>query len=202
MKVKITFTNDVLGMRSGSEDMLEKYIVSKAPSAELAEDEMEKRSVADEVADRTTIFEHDVDGTPVLIDYQWKGFFKESVGFLNKAGKDGYAGGKVCSGIKSYKKNVDGLVFIKPRWIRLDLHGMRTGTLSRSLRASTMQGERISIARSETVPEGTTCEFEIICLNETMEKAVREALDYGALHGFGQWRNAGYGTFTWEELHE
>ena len=27
-----------------------------------------------------------------------------------------------------------------------------------------------------------------------------ELLDYGAYHGLGQWRNGGYGQFTWRRL--
>jgi hypothetical protein len=29
---------------------------------------------------------------------------------------------------------------------------------------------------------------------------VREWLDYGQYNGLGQWRNASYGSFTWEEV--
>mgnify|MGYP007102740601 CR=1 FL=1 len=59
---------------------------------------------------------------------------------------------------------------------------------------------RVSIAKSETVPEGSTIEFEIICLDPALEDAVVECLDYGALRGLSQWRNSGKGRFTWEKI--
>ena len=59
---------------------------------------------------------------------------------------------------------------------------------------------RTALASSETVPEGSVIEFTIIMLDERIEPLVRECLDYGALRGIGQWRNAGKGTFTWEEI--
>ena len=31
---------------------------------------------------------------------------------------------------------------------------------------------------------------------------VKECLDYGQLRGMGEWRNAGWGRFTWEEVEE
>lgn len=30
------------------------------------------------------------------------------------------------------------------------------------------------------------------------KEVLEEVLDYGALKGFGQWRNSGRGRFTWE----
>lgn len=56
------------------------------------------------------------------------------------------------------------------------------------------------IAKSETVPEGSTIEFEIQCLDPALEDAVVECLDYGALRGLSQWRNSGKGRFTWERI--
>jgi hypothetical protein len=37
-------------------------------------------------------------------------------------------------------------------------------------------------------------------LNDNDEKLVREWLDFGQWNGLGQWRNAGKGSFTWEEI--
>ena len=70
----------------------------------------------------------------------------------------------------------------------------------RPLRAQTAQGERVALASSETVPEGSTMTFEIKCLLDTHIPAVIEALEYGAMRGFGQWRNSGKGRFHYEIL--
>lgn len=59
---------------------------------------------------------------------------------------------------------------------------------------------RVSLANSEQIPAGSTCEFEITCMDDAHEKAVLEWLDYGKLRGLGQWRNSGKGRFTYELL--
>ena len=61
-------------------------------------------------------------------------------------------------------------------------------------------GERIALANSETIRAGASIEFTVRMLVDTDADLVREWLDYGALHGMGQWHNAGYGRFTWEEI--
>lgn len=87
-----------------------------------------------------------------------------------------------------------------PREIHYDTHGLKMGYCERSLRAQTPMGERISIAKSETVPDGSTIEFEVECLDPKLEDMVRECLNYGRMRGIGQWRNSGKGTYLWDEL--
>lgn len=52
------------------------------------------------------------------------------------------------------------------------------------------------------MPAGSTAEFEIECLDPSLEKMVRECLNYGTKRGLGQWRNSGKGRYTWEEVTE
>ena len=99
-------------------------------------------------------------------------------------------------------RQLDGLIFVTPREIPYDLHGMKVDFCERPLRAQTPMGERVSIAKSESVPAGATAEFEIECLDPKLEDMVRECLDYGAKRGLGQWRNSGKGRFEWEEIRE
>ena len=147
-----------------------------------------------------TVFPKLEDGTPFLWDYQIKGFFKDAMQALQRAGKAGYKGGKACAAVKAYKKYIDGTLFVFPRQIPIKLpEGGEMGWCSRSLRASTAQGERIGLAKSETVPAGSELEFEVVLLGDTLEKPVRECLNYGELRGLGQWRNSGKGVFRWEE---
>lgn len=70
----------------------------------------------------------------------------------------------------------------------------------RPLRAKTAQGERISLTRSEVVPAGAKLTFELCVMENSplTEAVLRELFDYGALKGLGQWRNTGYGKFTYE----
>jgi len=68
----------------------------------------------------------------------------------------------------------------------------------RPLRASTVQGERSALARSEVVPEGARIEFHILTFGGVAEADLREWLTFGMVQGMGSWRNAGYGTFFFE----
>lgn len=76
------------------------------------------------------------------------------------------------------------------------------GDCQRPLRAQTMQGERVTLANSETIPAGSTLEFTVVCFDDKDMKLVCEWLDYGVWRGLGQWRNSGKGKFTWEKLSE
>lgn len=149
---------------------------------------------ADAVAEKSmTVFPRLDDGTPFLYDYQIKGFFKDTCGGLRKVK------GTASEKIKAYKKEIDKLIFPEPRTIPLMFTGS-VGECQRPLRAQTAQGERVSLAMSEEIPAGATCEFTVVCLLDDHEKAVREWLDYGRFSGIGQWRNSGKGRFRWEEI--
>lgn len=201
MKVKITLTEDVLGSSPSNEELLATYISSKAPTDDLTAEEIANIK-AQNAEDRITVFPKTADGKPFLYDYQVKGFFKDSCKMLAKAGKSGYPGGKACAAIKAYKQAIDGQIFVFPREIPYDLHGMKLDFCECPLRAQTPMGERVSIAKSESVPAGSTAEFEIQYLDPQLEDMVRECLDYGVLRGLGQWRNSGKGRFEWEEIKE
>lgn len=192
--VKLTFFEDVLGTSPNNADLLGTYIASKAPDARTMQEEIEAIG-EDAVKERgMTVFPKLEDGTPYIYDYQVKGFLKDTAAALKKVP------GTVCSKVKAFKKEIDGLVFVLPRKIPYDLGSGEMGICQRPLRASTPMGERVSIACSETVPAGSSVTLTFLCLTEQMADLVREALDYGKLRGFGQWRNAGYGRFTWEEI--
>ena len=195
MHVRLTFDEPLLGTSPANSEIYREFIGSKAPDAASVEDEVASLG-ADAVAEKgMTVFPRLEDGTPFLWDYQIKGFFKDACGILRKVP------GKRSSKIKAYKKEIDGLIFPQPRKIPLALSGP-VRECQRPLRAQTAQGERVSLAMSEEVPEGSAVEFDVVCLDDGQADNVREWLDYGALRGIGQWRNSGKGRFTWEELPE
>jgi len=74
--------------------------------------------------------------------------------------------------------------------------------LQRSLRASTPQGQRISLAKSEVVPAGAKLEFELMVLKDSeMELGIlKQLFGYGQMKGLGQWRNTGNGRFKVLEI--
>ena len=193
IKVKITFTEPILGTSPSNQDIYREFIGSKAPDAAGIEDEVAAIG-ADAVAEKSmTVFPRLDDGTPFLYDYQIKGFFKDTCGGLRKVK------GTVSEKIKAYKKEIDKLIFPEPRTIPLLFDGA-IRECQRPLRAQTAQGERVSLAMSEEIPAGAPCEFTVVCLCDDHEKAVREWLDYGRFSGIGQWRNSGKGRLVWDEL--
>lgn len=193
LKVRITFIESVLGSTPANEDIYRDYIGSKAEDAKTVEDEVKALGVDAVTEKGKTIFSKLEDGTPFMYDYHIKGFFKDTCGGLRKVPDT------LSSKIKAFKKEIDKLVFIKERKIPIVFDG-EIGECQRPLRASTMQGERVTIAISEEIPAGATMEFTIIYLLDSYEKVIREWLDYGMLSGLGQWRNSGHGRFTWEEI--
>lgn len=187
--IKLTFTDDLLGTSSGNPELHREFIASKAPDAAKMEEEVAAIGV-DAVEEKTmTVFPKMADGTPYLWDYQIRGFFKEICGAMR-----GIPGTK-SSKVKAYKKKVDNTIFVEPREIPLNLHGMKIADCQRPLRASTMQGERIALANSEVCPQGTTCEFDVLCMVDEDADMLREWLEYGKYKGIGQWRNSGKGRF-------
>ncbi len=198
LKVKITLTEPMLGTKSANEELFTKFIAGKRPegvAADEAEAERRMNEECDEREKSMTCFHRTDDGTPMLWDYQIKGFFKDACGALRAVPKT--ESGK----LKAYKKIIDGQIFVDERRIPLCLpEGGEIGICERPLRAQTMQGERVALAKSESVPVGTTFEITVSMLNPDLEDVVREWLDYGALRGIGQWRNSGMGRIKWEEV--
>ena len=193
IKVKLTFTEAVLGTCPGDPDIYTTFIASKSPDSNTIEDEVAAIGVDGVVEKGKTIFPKLDDGTPFFYDYQIKGFFKDTCGGLRKVKET------KSSGIKAFKKEIDKLIFVEPRNITILFDG-EMGECCRPLRAQTPQGERVSLALSEQIPAGATCEFTVVCLCDDHEKAVREWLDYGRFSGIGQWRNSGKGRFRWDEM--
>jgi hypothetical protein len=54
------------------------------------------------------------------------------------------------------------------------------------------------LARSDSAPAGTSIEFNLLILGGVSHKLLIEWLEYGKLRGLGQWRNAGWGRFSYE----
>ena len=192
--VNVKLLEEMLGTGNANPDIHEEFIASKAPDAPSIREEVEAIGAEAVEEKQKTVFPKDENGV-FLWDYQIKGYFKGTCGFLR--GVPGTESGK----IKNYKKKLDGLLFVEPRRVYLNMpEGSEIGSCQRPLRAQTMQGERVALANSETVPADTEMTFTVRILDESLEKFVREALDYGEYSGIGQWRNSGKGRFVWEEL--
>ena len=198
LKVRITLTESMLGTKSANEELFTKFIAGKRPEGPAADELEAEKRINDECDEREksmTCFHRTEDGQPMIFDYQVRGFMKDACGSLRMVPKT------KSGALKAYKKIIDGQIFVKERKIPLVLpEGGEIGICERPLRAQTMQGERVALAKSESVPAGTAFTITILMLNEDLEPVVREWLDYGALRGIGQWRNSGMGRFSWEEI--
>lgn len=194
MKIELMFTEELLGSTSANPDLVREFIASKRPEG-LDENEIESLPpIAEELQKGTTVFPRDGE-KPIMWDYQVKGFFKDACSMLKRV-PDTHS-----SKQKAHKKLIDGLIFILPRKIPLLLpEWQELGICERPLRGQTAQGERISLARSETAPVGTKIIFEIKMLAPDLDALLEEWLDYGALRGLGQWRNSGKGRFSYQIL--
>ena len=196
IKVRLTFTEDVLGTANADKNVHSEFIASKAPNAPSREEEVEALGAEEVERKEMTVFPRMENGSPMFWDYQIKGFFKDTCSALSRCKGEDYS--KESCGMKAYKKIIDGCIFPQPRKIEINMNG-EMGNCQRPLRAQTAQGERIALANSEAVPAGSWIEFTVECLEDKHAAAVREWLNYGRYKGLGQWRNSGKGRFTWEE---
>ena len=205
MTIRVTFTEPLLGTRPADPELHARFVASKAPDAktmaqELADHEV---SVEDMEERQKTIFMKMEDGTPFLYSYMLSGYLKETASALRKVP------GTESSKRRAFKKLLDNNVFVRghvkgkprvmPLYMPIDLDLTSTDN-QRPLRASTPQGERVALAHSEEAPAGTYFECDVYCDNKADMDWIRELLDRGAWKGMGQWRNAGFGMFEWEEI--
>ena len=195
INVTLTTFEPMLGSQPADPAIADTFIASNAPDAKNREEEIAAIGVDAAQEKAMTVFPRNAEGIPILWDYQIKGMFKDTCGCLNRV-KDGDCATK-SSKLKAYKKVIDGLIFVKERQIPIIFDGEMT-TCQRPLRAMTMQGERVSLAKSEEIPAGATLTFTIQLLDPKLEDVVLEWLDYGKFRGLGQWRNSGKGRYTYE----
>lgn len=202
MRVRLTTIDEMLGSQPNDKDIHRRYIASKAPDAASIEEEVAAVGVNEYAERGMTVFPRDEDGNPVLYNYQIRGFFKSACSALRKVK------GTKSEKVKAYKKLIDQNIFVfadhnNPggRMIGIQYDG-EIGSCQRPLRALTAQGERVSLAESETIAAGAVIEFDVVSLrdDDTDLDLVREWLDYGKFNGLSQWRNSGKGAFVWEEL--
>lgn len=182
-------------MSTTSKEVYRDYLAAKAPDAPTRDEEIEAIGVDGVAQKGRTVFPKE-NGKPFWWDYQLKGFIKDTCDGLRDFSE--YVKKEKRLSKWQYKRTIDKLIFVSPRRIIMNLpEGGQVGICERTLRAQTMQGERISLASSETVPAGTYFDLEFLCMDESLEKLVLECLSYGAHRGLGAWRNSGKGIFDY-----
>ena len=66
MRVRLTFTDEILGTASAKKDLHETYIASKAPDAKTREQEIAAIGVEEAIRNAMTIFPRNKKGEPML----------------------------------------------------------------------------------------------------------------------------------------
>ena len=193
VKFRVELLEEMLGTASANPELYEEFIASKCAAGGNEDEAQTLPDVEESIQKGTTVFHRLEDGSPFVYDYQIKGFFKDACSMMNRYKPKKYQ-------VRAYKKVIDGLIFPAPRKIKIELpEGGEVGICQRPLRAQTAQGERVSLARSESVPAGSVLRFEVTCLDDSIKSHLLEWMKYGELRGLGQWRNSGKGRFTFVE---
>lgn len=197
--VELVFTTDLLGGSPKNKEVYAAFIGSKIAKRQNPIDggfEAEVQTVQEVEEKGWTGFHSDEQGI-FLYDYQIKGFLKEAANTLKEGLKE-----------KNLRSKVDSYVFVEQRKIRVNRSATSLetllepdGILERPLRCMTMQGPRVSLQRSDMIRAGRAISFTILALDVTpmkdLDSMLVHILDYGALKGLLQWRNGGYGRFSY-----
>ena len=198
-------TTPILGSCPANPEIYSSYVANQIEEQKaeqearfLPEQEIEEKGM--------TVFMRYSDGSICLHCHVIKGFLKEALRTLKDQLK-----------LKATDGKVDNFVFIGPEYIKFhdsandgETYKEPDAYNERPLRANTMQGPRTSLAKSEQLDEGWELDVEITLLpgiktakSEAIDwDAIETALEYGQFKGLGQWRNAGWGSFTWERVEE
>ncbi len=181
--IAIELTTDMLGTVPKNREVYTSYIESKRPDDGANEPEAE---TVDEIEEKGwTGFHADEHGL-FIYDYFLKGFIKNAGNVM-----------KDELGIKALRSKLTDYVFITPRRVYLG-KASPDGVVERPLRAQTMQGPRVTLARSDMVRAGTSIVFSLTILPNPHKidiALIERLLEYGQYQGLGQFRNGGYGRF-------
>jgi hypothetical protein len=192
---KLELLTEMLGTVPKDPDVYKTYIESKKPGN--GDGEAEYLTV-DKIEEKGwTGFHRDENGL-FIYDYMIRGFLKAAGevmanGIMVDKEKKGIT---VSEKLKAVKSKIDKYVFVFPRRIPLGVKEPE-GYIERPLRAMTMQGPRVTLARSDYVKAGTILDIEIALLpqKEISWATIEQFLSYGELCGLGQFRNGSYGRF-------
>lgn len=193
-----TFTNPMLGTKAADPEVHSKFIAQKERE-QASEDELSNAErTALELEDRKTgisVFHRNAAGQPIIYNYQVKGAIKALIKAARRNPESKSA--KLKNSVGAVNENV----FVEPREIVLELpEGVEVERLERPLRAQTMQGERMSLKCSESVPAGTKMRFSVATDIPGFDAILAEIWERTEYFFMGEWRNSGFGTAVVEEV--
>lgn len=194
---RLTGLTPILGVTPTTETLLTEYVMSKAKLTE-EQQEAELEAMPESDIPGLTGFSRNKKDELCLSHHHIKGFFKEALKALRATDK-----------VTAYKTKVDLLIFAEPTLIPFKRDGKpimeEDRIFERPIRIEGMTGTRTALCASETIDDPWSVDVEITLFPDDGKtpltwNIVEEALAYGAYHGLGQWRNGGYGRFTFERL--
>jgi hypothetical protein len=138
---------------------------------------------------------------PCIGDHMVLGFLKAAAEAIGKTLPT--KAGTVLNSVSYTQSLINQHVRVVERFITFDKDLQRNEDGSayyyqRSLRAMTAKGPRVSLAKSEIVNAGAKLTFTLKVMKDSKitEEILRKLFSYGEMSGLGQWRNAGYGQFS------
>jgi hypothetical protein len=195
--VTLTFISPILGSAPSNKEVYQNYVASQMPEPTPELVATEVAQIPDLPKTGKTIFRVDPDTQHLIyLPHQIRGFLKAAASAIT--GKE----------LSAFKSKIDKFVFVAPDVIELKLDGQpikadpAMDTEERPLQAMTAQGPRVSLLSSEKLKKGVKIDFQLIVLplgqREITEELLRSWFEYGEFQGISQWRNGGYGRFTFE----
>ena len=220
-RVTIRFINDILGSAPASKRLYEQHLLSKLnreidkierklervkneqgrkilfEKKAYLEEQLAELPLIEDGDEKLTVFyraKYEDFDVPVIRAHQVLGFFKEAANNF-----------KDVLGIKNARDKISKYVRVMPHNLFIydteiapeNLVDNVDGIEERPLKAMTMQGPRVSIAKSEVIRSNgdKLIQFEVwLYKNKEITWEVLESLmeEYGRVNGISQWRNSGY----------
>ena len=115
IKVRIEFTDSILGSVANDKEIYTNFIGSKAPDAKSLKEEIEDVGVTDAIDKRTSVFLTDSEGKPYISNHVIKGQFKAAGKAIRRIPGKKFESSKMSA----YIQKIEQLVFIYPRKIYL-----------------------------------------------------------------------------------
>lgn len=196
--VELEFTTDVLAGSPSDPDVYATYIASKAIAATDAHKAEEVDSIVPSAEVGFSIFPR-LNGIPHFWDYHIRGYLKESAAAIT-----GSKASNPETGMSSIKSKIDKWLFVDQRRLMFyrndEVIENPEKTVSRIVRAWTMQGPRTTPKKSEAMLEGAVLKFDLVILPLGEQFLTAELLadwfDYGKWSGMGEWRTGSNGRFV------
>lgn len=184
-KVVIELIEPMLGTVPKDKEIYATFIATKNPAGI----NVEEVQTVEEVEEKGWTGFHSDENGLFVFDYFIKGFIKNAGNVLKDELK-----------VKALRGKISDYLFVTPR--KIYIGKAVDGVLERPLRAQTMQGQRVTLARSDYINAGARIEFNLKLLphKELTMDIIEELLKYGELQGLGQFRNGGYGRFKVVEM--